>query len=65
MIEILDEIRGSKVIAHEREYDGDYDNETTWDYYILEDGRACVYREGFFWEWIVDPGIGVEEDDDQ
>ncbi len=51
-IEIFEEIDDSKVVNRERDYSGDYDDETTWDYYDLEDGRRCVYRNGFFWEWL-------------
>ena len=55
-IEILDEVKGVKVTAHDREYDtpDGGNDETVWDYYSLADGRRCVYRNGFFWEWLED-----------
>jgi hypothetical protein len=52
MIDIYDEIDGSPVVVRERDYSGDYENESVWDYYTLEDGRRCVLRNGFFWEWL-------------
>lgn len=51
-IEIFDEIDNSPVIEHERDYSGEYEDKSTWDYYTLEDGHRCVYRNGFFWEWL-------------
>ena len=52
-IEVLDEIKGVKVVEHERQYDtkSGNDKENVWDYYKLADGRLCVYRNGSFWEW--------------
>ncbi len=55
MIDIYDEIDGSPVVKREREYSGDYNDETTWDYYVLADGRVCLYRNGRFQEWLTDP----------
>ena len=54
--EILDEVKGVKVINHQRERvlkDADGDEwEDIWDYYTLADGRECLYNNGFFWEWL-------------
>ena len=51
-IKIFEEIDDSKVIRHERHRGGMGDDESVWDYYALEDGRYCIYRNGFFWEWL-------------
>jgi hypothetical protein len=60
MIEIRDEVKGVNVVSHEREYTDGYDasEEVVWDTDELEDSRRCVYRNGFFWEWL------DREDDD-
>ena len=54
MIDIYDEIKGVTVTGYEREITPtpDGEDENIWDYYTLADGRRCVYRNGFFWEWL-------------
>jgi hypothetical protein len=46
-------IKGQRVVEHKREYDlEDGDISSVWDYYTLEDGKRCIFRNGFFWEWL-------------
>lgn len=47
-VKVEKEVRGVKIARHEREVSGS----DTWDYYDLVDGRRCVFRNGFFWEWL-------------